>query len=114
MPHFNEDISEIVRQVPKDKLLILDIDVEKLDDTYAILYQDFEENFYHGLYQALPMIQQYKSLTLFLNGTRGFVIAGGVFSAETIVALVLQVARGVDVAHLNARVKEAITIQCAC
>ena len=67
MPHFNEDISEIVRQIPRDKLLILDIDVEKLDDTYAVLYQDFEENFYQGLFQALSMIRKYKSLSLFLS-----------------------------------------------
>ncbi|MES2518651.1 MAG: GntR family transcriptional regulator [Bacteroidota bacterium] len=67
MPHFNEDVSEIVKQIPKEKLLILDIDVDTLDETYAILYQDFEQNFYQGLSQALPMIQKYESLTLFLS-----------------------------------------------
>jgi DNA-binding transcriptional regulator YhcF (GntR family) len=67
MPHFNDDITEIVKQIPKDKLLILDIDVKKLDDSYAVLYQDFEHNFYHGLTEALPMIQKYESLTLFLS-----------------------------------------------
>jgi DNA-binding transcriptional regulator YhcF (GntR family) len=67
MPHFNDDITEIVKQIPKDKLLILDIDVEKLDDTYAVLYQDFEQNFYQGLTEALPLIQKYESLTLFLS-----------------------------------------------
>jgi DNA-binding transcriptional regulator YhcF (GntR family) len=67
MPHFNEDVSEIVKQIPKDKLLILDIDVEQLDETYPTLYQDFEQNFHQGLTDALPKIQQYKSLTLFLS-----------------------------------------------
>jgi DNA-binding transcriptional regulator YhcF (GntR family) len=67
MPHFNDDITEIVKQIPKEKLLILDIDVEKLDDSYAVLYQDFERNFYQGLTEALPMIQKYESLTLFLS-----------------------------------------------
>jgi DNA-binding LacI/PurR family transcriptional regulator len=67
MPHFNDDITEIVMQIPKDKLLILDIDVEKLDESYAVLYQDFERNFYQGLTEALPMIQKYARLTLFLS-----------------------------------------------
>jgi DNA-binding LacI/PurR family transcriptional regulator len=67
MPHFNDDITEIVKQIPKEKLLILDIDVEKLDDSYAVLYQDFEQNFYQGLTEALSMIQKYESLTLFLS-----------------------------------------------
>jgi len=66
MPHFNQDIYGIIKQIPKEKLLILDIDVDKLDDTYAVLYQDFEQNFYQGLSDALSMIKKYKSLTLFL------------------------------------------------
>ncbi len=67
MPHFNEDIYDIIKQIPKEKLLILDIDVDKLDNTYAVLYQDFERNFYQGLTDALPMIKKYESLTLFLS-----------------------------------------------
>ena len=67
MPHFNEDISEIIKHIPKDKLLILDIDVDKLDDSYAVLYQDFEQNFYQGLTNALTMIRRYKSISLFLS-----------------------------------------------
>jgi DNA-binding transcriptional regulator YhcF (GntR family) len=66
MPHFNEDISEILRQIPREKLLVLDIDVEQLEDNYAVLYQDFEQNFYQGLTKALPLIQKYESLTLHL------------------------------------------------
>lgn len=67
MPHFNVDVSEIVRQIPKEKLLILDIDLEHLDEDYAILYQDFEQNFYDGLTDAVSLINNYESLTLFLS-----------------------------------------------
>lgn len=66
MPHFNEDVSPILKQIPKEKLLVLDIDVEQLEDNYAVLYQDFEQNFYQGLTKALPLIQKYESLTLYL------------------------------------------------
>lgn len=72
MPHFNDDISPILRQIPKEKLLVLDIDVEQLEDNYAILYQDFEQNFYQGLTQALLLIQKYESLTLYLSQKNQF------------------------------------------
>jgi DNA-binding transcriptional regulator YhcF (GntR family) len=72
MPHFDEDVSEIVKQIPKEKLLVLDIDVEQLEDSYAILYQDFEQNFYQGLSQALPLIQKYESLSLHLANKNQF------------------------------------------
>ncbi len=67
MPHFNEDVSSILRQIPKEKLLVLDIDVEQLEDNYAVLYQDFEENFYRGLTETLPLLEKYKTLTLYLS-----------------------------------------------
>ena len=67
MPHFNEDISGIIRLIPKDKLLILDIDVPQLEEDYAVLYQNFEENFFQGLTKALPLLQKYESITLYLS-----------------------------------------------
>jgi DNA-binding transcriptional regulator YhcF (GntR family) len=67
MPHFNEDVSEIVKQIPKEKLLILDHDVEQLDDDYCALYQDFEKNIYQGLTSVLQKIKKYESFTLFLS-----------------------------------------------
>ncbi|WP_044173168.1 GntR family transcriptional regulator [Flectobacillus major] len=67
MPHFNEDVSDIVGQIPKEKLLILDIDIDKFDDEYAILYQDFERNIFEGLQEALPLLEKYKGITLFLS-----------------------------------------------
>jgi DNA-binding LacI/PurR family transcriptional regulator len=67
MPHFNDDVSDIVKQIPKDKLLILDIDIEQFDDGYAVLYQDFEQNFYQGLTDAIALLHKYESLTLFLS-----------------------------------------------
>lgn len=67
MPHFNEDVSHIVGQIPKDKLLVLDIDIDEFDNDYAVLYQNFEENIYSGLQEALPLLKKYKAITLFLS-----------------------------------------------
>lgn len=67
MPHFKEDVTKILQNLPKEKLLILDIDSPKLGDDYAILYQDFEKNIYQGLSEAVLLIKKYKTLTLVLS-----------------------------------------------
>lgn len=67
IPHFNQDISKILAQIPKEKLLILDIDAPTLSNDYAIICQDFMQNIYHGLSQAIEDIQKYKTLSLVLS-----------------------------------------------
>ena len=67
MPHFNVDISKLLQKIPKEKLLILDIDAPKLGNDYAILYQDFEKNIYQGLSEANHLIKKYKTLSLVLS-----------------------------------------------
>ena len=41
MPHFDEDVSEIIRMIPPDKLLLLDKNVPKFQPACAAIYQDF-------------------------------------------------------------------------
>lgn len=67
MPHFIEDVSKILQNIPKEKLLILDIDTPKFGDDYAILYQDFEKNIYQGLSEALILVKKYQTISLVLS-----------------------------------------------
>lgn len=67
MPHFYQDVSSILNEIPKEKLLILDIDVPKFGIDYAILHQDFEQNIYQGLLQAESLLKKYKTFTLVLS-----------------------------------------------
>jgi len=67
IPHFEEDVTKILQNIPKEKLLILDIDTPKLGNDYAILYQDFEKNIYHGLLKAILLLKKYKILSLVLS-----------------------------------------------
>lgn len=67
MPHFNEDVSNILQKIPKEKLLILDIDVPSFGTDYSILYQDFKKNIYSGLNEAKPLIQKYETFSLVLS-----------------------------------------------
>jgi len=67
IPHFSENVSKILQNIPKEKLLILDIDSPELGHDYAILYQDFEKNIYQGLSDALFLIKKYQTLSLVLS-----------------------------------------------
>jgi DNA-binding transcriptional regulator YhcF (GntR family) len=67
MPHFNLDTSKLLQEIPKEKLLILDIDAPKLGNDYAILYQDFEKNIYQGLSDANYLIKKYQTFSLVLS-----------------------------------------------
>ncbi len=64
MPHFNTDVSSIVNTIPRDKLLLLDRDIPTLGTGYAAAYQDFENDVFTNLQQALPLIKKYKHLYL--------------------------------------------------
>ncbi|GAA4416546.1 GntR family transcriptional regulator [Nibrella viscosa] len=67
MPHFNEDMSAIVRLIPTDKLLVIDKAIPTLQGEYAAVYQDFRRDIFEGLQAAEPRLQQYKKLTLVLS-----------------------------------------------
>ena len=67
LPHFNINVSKIISKIPKDKLLILDIDVKEFSNDYSILYQNFERNMYNGLHTCLEKINKYEALNLVLS-----------------------------------------------
>lgn len=64
MPHFDANVSNIVNSIPRDKLLLLDKDVPKLNNGYAAVYQDFESDVFNGLIAGLPLIKKYQKLHL--------------------------------------------------
>lgn len=67
LPHFNISVSKILAKIPRDKLLILDIDVKEFGPDYSILYQNFEQNIQSGLTECLSNIKKYQSLNLVLS-----------------------------------------------
>jgi DNA-binding transcriptional regulator YhcF (GntR family) len=67
LPHFNISVSQIVSKIPKDKLLVLDIDIQEFGSDYAILFQNFESNIYEGLNKCLTQIRKYACLNLVLS-----------------------------------------------
>ena len=67
MPHFNEDVSQIVKQIPPDKLVILDKPIKKLKGRYAAVYQSFEQDILQALQSGVDLLAKYSRLTLVLS-----------------------------------------------
>jgi len=67
LPHFNISVVKILAKIPKEKLLVLDIDVKEFGSDYSILYQNFEQNMFLGLTESLSKIKNYSSLNLVLS-----------------------------------------------
>jgi DNA-binding transcriptional regulator YhcF (GntR family) len=67
MPHFDEDVSHIIDIIPKEKLLLIDRNVENLQGDYAAVYQDFERDVFTALQQGLQLLKKYKSLQLIVG-----------------------------------------------
>lgn len=67
LPHFNKSVARIVSKIPKDKLLVLDINVKEFSDDYSILYQNFESNIYQGLTSCVDKVKKYQQINLLLS-----------------------------------------------
>lgn len=67
IPHFlegGENVHEVLNNIPKNKLVLLDKLVPKVDGEYAAIYEDFERDIYHALEQALPALSKYDTLKI--------------------------------------------------
>jgi DNA-binding transcriptional regulator YhcF (GntR family) len=76
MPHFNEDVSEHVKQIPPEKLLIIDKDLISGQGNYAAVFQNFEKDVYNALNEALPVLKKYSSLKFISNNNFQFIPSG--------------------------------------
>ena len=76
MPHFNEDVSAIVRKIPVEKLLIIDKDILSSDEDYAAIYQNFENDIYEALNKAFPLLKKYTDIKFVSNHTFQFIPDG--------------------------------------
>ena len=59
-----EKAREIINQLPKHKLFLLDKKIEGITGTYAALYQPFEEDIYQAMQEARPDLAKYRQLKI--------------------------------------------------
>jgi len=76
MPHFNEDVSGIIKTIPIEKLLIIDKDITSSDENYAAIFQNFESDIYGALNKAFPLLRKYSDLKFISNHTFQFIPKG--------------------------------------
>ncbi|HBL78044.1 MAG: hypothetical protein A2W90_08960 [Bacteroidetes bacterium GWF2_42_66] len=72
MPHFNEDVSGILRQIPSDRLILIDNEVHNLRGNYAAVYQNFKDDIYQSLKTGFPVLKKYDFLNLVLPKNHRF------------------------------------------
>lgn len=66
LPHFNEsdrEVVEVIREIPKNKVLIIDRNIELLRD-YPVVYQEYEKDIQSALGKAIHLIRKYNRLNL--------------------------------------------------
>jgi len=67
MPYFYEnidDIYNIIKKIPSEKVIILDKDLPFTYSKYASVYQDFKNDIYEALESGMALLKKYKKLIL--------------------------------------------------
>ena len=67
MPHLKEEttsVKEAINKIPKDKLVLVNKDLDDIEGDYACVYEDFEKDIYDGLSAGLNQIMKYRNLHL--------------------------------------------------
>jgi DNA-binding transcriptional regulator YhcF (GntR family) len=67
MPHFYDSLQEaidILKKIPKDKLILLDKNLKGFNGEYAAVYQDFELDIHQSLLSGIDLLTKYRRLNL--------------------------------------------------
>ena len=65
--HFLEggqDVHEVINQIPKDKLILLDKKVDGVSGDYGAVYQEFAKDIYGALTEAIDLLRKFKTLKI--------------------------------------------------
>lgn len=67
LPHFRErwdNVDEVINEIPKDKLILLDKKLKGVTGEYGGVYENFQQDIYAALEQAKDELQKYNTLHL--------------------------------------------------
>jgi DNA-binding LacI/PurR family transcriptional regulator len=67
MPHLRQETESVkaaINKIPKDRLLLLNKDMEGIDGEYGCVFEDFELDIHQALYTGVEKIRKYKKLLL--------------------------------------------------
>lgn len=69
IPHFTDNGSEtleLINKIPKERLVLLDKNLEQIHGDYISVYQDFQNDIYEALTQGVDLLKKYKKLVFIL------------------------------------------------
>ncbi len=69
LPHFKtnrEKAYQLIDEIPKDKLIMMDHLVEDIEGNFGAVYEDFENDIFHSLEKALKLLSKYSFLKLII------------------------------------------------
>ena len=75
LPHFNEDVSEILKILPQENLLMLDKDIPELTQCSGI-FQQFDKDVYTALEGGIHLLRKYNAINLFTGSDFQFIPDG--------------------------------------
>lgn len=68
MPHFKKDCEQkaidLIKQLPKEKLILLDHQIEGINEYFGSVFQDFKMDIYMALKQLKSKLEKYQKLFL--------------------------------------------------
>jgi DNA-binding transcriptional regulator YhcF (GntR family) len=67
IPHFQEggeNAFEIINEIDKNRLILLDKNVSGVNGKFGAVYEDFEKDIYNALEQTLPQLAKYQTLKI--------------------------------------------------
>lgn len=59
-----DDLLEVLEEIPRDQLIVLDKLIPGISGDYAAVYQDFRNDIYNALTQALQLLRKYRKLKI--------------------------------------------------
>lgn len=62
--HYDKKVIDTFKLIPKDKLVLVNKDVQFLDSTYPVIYEDFENDISEALLPVLNEIRKYNRFVL--------------------------------------------------
>ena len=83
IPHFtdiSDDTYELINKIPKERLVLLDKNLDNIHGDYISVYQDFQNDIYEALNQGIDLLEKYKKLVFILPedpGKKGLNIQSG-------------------------------------
>jgi DNA-binding transcriptional regulator YhcF (GntR family) len=67
MPHLRHEtksVKETINKIPKERLILLNKDLDDIDQDYGCVFEDFESDIHHALRAGIDRIRKYKNLIL--------------------------------------------------